>query len=170
NKGKFGKDYEACDDMVEKKRWNRNLGLGKQKIFEVRKIYSDLNFIDTFLTEDFCREHKLFTFAFNNSKQNYEIASREFKQIKEKLLSALTNRGQPFIRVTNANYQNRGELYLIHQHDGVDLRHDYAEETLKNLHNIWKRPVALETKIDGNDKIHYFDGKTYQELSKGAEV
>ncbi len=170
NKGKFGKEYEACDDMVEKKRWNRNLGLGRQKIFEVRKIYSDLNFIDTFLTEDFCREHRLFTFAFNNSKQNYEIASREFKQIKEKLLSALTNRGQPFIRVTNANYQNRGELYLVHQHDGVDLRHDYAEETLKNLHNIWKLPVALETKVDGNDKIHYYDGKTYQELSKGAEV
>ncbi len=170
NKGKFGKDYDDCDDMVEKKRWNRNLGLGRQKIFEVRKIHSDLTFIDTFLTEDFCREHKLFTFAFNTGKQNYEIASREFKAIKSKLLDSLTNRGQPFISVTNANYQNRGELYLIHEHHGIDLRPDYAQETLKNLHLIWKRPVAIETRVDGAEKILYFEGKTYQELDKNREV
>ncbi|MCB1215547.1 MAG: SpoVR family protein, partial [Deltaproteobacteria bacterium] len=28
NKGKFGKDYEDCKDMVERKRWNKDLGLG----------------------------------------------------------------------------------------------------------------------------------------------
>jgi len=170
NKGKFGKEYEDCDDMVEKKRWNKNLGLGRQKIFEVRKIYSDLTFIDTFLTEDFCREHKLFTFAYNPNKQAYEIASREFKAVKGKLLDALTNRGQPFISVTNANYQNRGELYLVHEHHGIDLRPDYAEETLKNLHIVWKRPVAIETKVDGSEKILYYDGKAYQELDKNREV
>jgi len=170
NKGKFGKDYDDCDDMVEQKRWNKNLGLGRKKIFEVRKVHSDLTFIDTYLTEEFCREHKLFTFGYNNAKQNYEIASREFRAIKAKLLDSLTNRGQPFISVTNANYQNRGELYLIHQHQGVDLRPDYAQETLKNLHLVWKRPVAIETKVDGGDKILYYDGKTYQELAKEREV
>ncbi len=170
NKGKFGKEYDDCDDLVERKKWNKNLGLGRKKIFEVRKIYSDLNFIDTFLTQDFCRDHRLFTYAYNNSKQIFEISSREFKQIKDKLLYSLTNRGQPFIDVTNANHQNRGELYLVHQHDGVDLRMDYAQETLKNLFKIWKRPVAIETVYDGNSKIFYFDGKTQQEIAKKAEV
>ena len=170
NKGKFGKDYDDCDDLVEKKKWDKNLGLGRQKIFEVRKIYSDLNFIDTFLTQDFCREHKLFVYAYNNAKQNFEISSRDFAAIKRKLLDSLTNRGQPFVDVSNANYQNRGELYLLHHHDGVDLRVDYAQETLKNLFLIWKRPVAIESKDEGQEKIYYYDGKSQQEIRKNAEV
>ncbi len=170
NKGKFGKEFDECDDLVERRRWNKNLGQGRKKIFEVRKIYSDLNFMDTFLTQDFCREHKLFVYAFNDSKQTYEITSREFKLIKEKLLYSLTNRGQPFIRVSNANYQNRGELYLVHQHEGVDLRVDYAQETLKNLFTIWKRPVGIETTVEGAAKIFYYDGKAHQEIKKTAEV
>src|SRR5581483_4543791 len=36
NKGKFGKEYDECDDMVAKDRWDKKLGLGRQKIFEVR--------------------------------------------------------------------------------------------------------------------------------------
>jgi stage V sporulation protein R len=170
NKGKFGKEYDECNDMVERKRWNKNLGLGRKKIFEVRKIHSDLTFIDTFLTQDFCREHQLFVYAFNDSKQYYEISSRDFKAIKEKLLYSLTNRGQPSISVVNANYKNRGELYLIHQHEGVDLRLDYAQETLKNLYRLWKRPAAIETVIDGTEKILYYDGTAHQELRKTAEV
>jgi len=169
NKGKFGKDYDDCDDMVERKRWDKKLGLGRQKIFEVRKIYSDLNFIDTFLTQDFCREHRLFVYAFNQSRNNFEISSREFQMIKEKLLYSLTNRGQPFIDISNANYQNRGELYLLHNHDGIDLRPDYTQETLKNLFSIWKRPVAIETMVEGNAKIFYYDGKGHQELRKNQE-
>jgi len=170
NRGKFGKEYDECEDMVERKRWNRNLGLGRQKIFEVRKIHSDLTFIDTFLTQDFCREHRLFVYAFNDSKQQYEISSREFQMIKEKLLNSLTNRGSPSISVVNANYKNRAELYLFHKHEGVDLRPDYAQETLQNLYFLWKRPVAIETMIDGVAKILYYDGTAHQELRKTAEV
>lgn len=170
NKGKFGKEYEECDDLVERKKWDKNLGLGSQKIFEVRKIYSDLNFIDSFLTQEFCRDHRLFAYAYNPSKEVFEISTREFKQIKEKLLFSLTNRGTPFIDVVNANYQNRGELYLIHNHEGIDLRLDYAQETLKNLFSIWKRPVAIETLSEGKEKIYYYDGKSHQELAKNREV
>jgi stage V sporulation protein R len=38
DRGKFGKEYDECDDMVAKARWDKKLGLGKQKIFEVRKV------------------------------------------------------------------------------------------------------------------------------------
>ena len=55
-------------------------GLGREKIFEVRQIHNDLTFIDAFLTLDFCREHKLFTFGYNESTEYYEIESREFPQ------------------------------------------------------------------------------------------
>ncbi|MEX0977923.1 MAG: SpoVR family protein, partial [Pirellulales bacterium] len=76
NKGRFGKDYDDCDDMVAKREWDTQAGLGREKIFEVRRIYNDLTFIDTFLTLDFCREHKLFKFGYNPDSEYYEIESR----------------------------------------------------------------------------------------------
>ena len=62
NKGKFGKEYDECDDYYEKKNWDKKLGLGRKKIFEVRKIYNDITFIDTFLTQEFCQENQLYTY------------------------------------------------------------------------------------------------------------
>ena len=42
NKGKFGKEYERCDDLQEKQHWDRQLGLGREKLFEIRKLYNDV--------------------------------------------------------------------------------------------------------------------------------
>lgn len=145
NKGRFGKDYDECEDLVAKRAWNTEAGLGRQKIFEVRRIHNDLTFIDEFLTLDFCREHKLFSFGYNAESNAYEIESREFPKIKQRLLFSLTNRGRPAIAVRDANYKNRGELFLEHQYTGVELQLDYARDTLASLHTLWKRPVHIET-------------------------
>jgi stage V sporulation protein R len=163
NKGKFGKAWDECDDLQERKHWDRKLGLGRQKIFEVRKIYNDLMFIDEFLTEDFAVENKLFTFEYNKQAGEYVIASREFKAIKDKLLFQLTNWGNPFIRVENGNYENRGELYLVHQHEGLDLKLDMAKDTLRNVQRIWSRPVHLETVVDKRRKVMTYDGRKHSE-------
>jgi stage V sporulation protein R len=166
NKGKFGKDYDECEDMVERKRWNKNLGLGRKRIFEARKLYNDLTFIDTFLTPEFCSEHKLFAYDYNKNANTYEITSREFKKIKEKLLFSLTNAGQPIIEVTDGNYKNRGELYMTHRHEGVDLKLDWLQEVLNNLYEIWTRPVSIETKLEGASRIYSFDGTEQKDFRK----
>ncbi|MCA9962378.1 MAG: SpoVR family protein [Anaerolineales bacterium] len=153
NRGAFGPEYEQCDDLEAKQNWDLQLGLGRTKLFEVRRIYNDVGFIDTFMTEDFARRHKLFTFAYNDESKSYEIASREFQAIKQKLLFQLTNFGQPIIDVVDANYANRGELYLVHRHEGIDLDVPFAEATLSNLHKIWGRPVHMETIVDGKIKL-----------------
>lgn len=163
NKGKFGKEYDECDDIAAKRAWDKQLGLGRQKIFEVRKLYNDVTFIDEFLTPEFVLENKLFTFRYNRDSDLYEIASREFKEIKEKLLFRLTNFGQPFIYVEDGNYNNRGELYLRHRHEGVDLKMDYARDTMRNLHKIWTRPIHLETLIDDKKRLLSFDGSDFTE-------
>lgn len=163
NKGKFGKAWDECDDLSERKRWDRKLGLGRQKIFEVRRIYNDLTFIDEFLTEDFAIEQKMFTFEYNKQAGEYVIASREFKAVKEKLLFQLTNWGNPFIRVENANYENRGELYLFHKHEGLDLKLDHAKDTLRNVQRIWNRPVHIETVVDKRRKVLTYDGRKHSE-------
>lgn len=163
NKGKFGKEYNECTDMRERKLWDRKLGLGRQKIFEVRKLYNDVMFIDEFLTPEFCAEHKLFVFAYNVSADRFEIASREFEKIKRQLLFQLTNFGYPIIHVVDANFKNRGELLLKHSHEGVDIKIDWAKETLKALHRVWQRPAAIETVLDGVPKIISYDGKDFHE-------
>jgi stage V sporulation protein R len=163
NKGKFGKEYEECDDIAAKRNWDRQLGLGRQKIFEIRKLYNDVTFIDEFLTPEFVIDNKLFTFRYNRDTDLYEIASREFREIKEKLLFRLTNFGQPFIYVEDGNYNNRGELYLRHRHEGVDLKMDYARDTMRNIHKIWSRPVHLETVIDEKRRLLAFDGSDFTE-------
>ena len=108
NKGKFGKDYEECDSIEEKKDWDKNLGLGREKIFEVRRIYNDVTFIDTFLTEEFCHAQKMFAYKFDPEQNAYVISGRDFKKVKQQLLFSLTNFGQPLIYVREANYENRG--------------------------------------------------------------
>jgi len=158
NKGQFGPEWDECDDYEAKRRWDKDLGLGRQKIFEVRRIHNDVTFIDTFLTQDFCKRHKLFSFKHNDQNDLYEIESREFKKIKERLLFNLTNFGQPIIRVKDGNYRNRGELYLTQEHFGVDLRLDYAQDTIRHLHRLWTRPVHLETTVDGRATLLSFDG------------
>jgi stage V sporulation protein R len=163
NKGKFGKEWEECEDIEAKRNWDRQTGLGRRKLFEVRRFHNDITFIDEFLTPEFALDQKLFTFQYNRDTDLYEIASREFEEIKQKLLYRLTNFGQPFISVEDANYGNRGELYLRHRHEGIDLRLDYARDTLRNLHRIWSRPVHLETVIDEKKRLLSFDGRDYGE-------
>lgn len=163
NKGRFGKEYNECNDMREKKNWDRKLGLGREKIFEVRKLYNDVMFIDEFLTPEFCAENKMFVYAFNVSADRYEIATREFEKIKQQLLFQLTNFGYPIINVVDGNYKNRSELLLKHNHEGADLKMDWAKETLKALFRIWKRPVHIETIMEGAPKILSFDGTEHQE-------
>jgi len=158
NKGRFGKEYDECDDMVAKRDWDTAAGLGRRKIFEVRKIHNDLTFIDTFLTLEFCREHKLFSFGYNEDSNYYEIESREFPKIKERLLFGLTHRGQPFITVREGNYKNRGELFLGHEFNGVELQTAYARDTLVNLQRLWGRPVHIETVLEGHKTILSYDG------------
>jgi stage V sporulation protein R len=158
DKGQFGPEWEECDDWEAKRKWDKGLGLGRRKIFEVRKIHSDVTFIDTFLTPEFCKRHRLFSYAYNDQHETYEIESREFRKIKERLLFGLTNFGQPIIRVTDGNYKNRGELYLTQEHFGLDLRLDLAQDTLRHLHRLWTRPVHLETVVEGRATLLSFDG------------
>ncbi len=163
NKGKFGKDYDDCDDMVLKAKWDKKLGLGRQKIFEVRKVCNDVTFIDEYITEEFVERQKLYTYNFNRRTNQYEIAERDFKKVKEKLLFQLTNRGQPYMYVVDGNFQNKGELLLSHKHQGLDLDVRWSRETMRALHEIWRRPVNVETEVDGQKKLYSYQAGEFAE-------
>ena len=164
NRGMFGKDYNECPNMKDKLAWDTKLGKGREKIFEVRKSHNDISFIDEFLTPDFCERQQLFTYKYNPRSGRFEIDSKDFQAIKQKLLGQLTNFGQPIIEVEDGNYMNRKELLLNHVHYGVDLDVNFANETLRNLFAIWRRPVNLKTKYEEKEVIFHFDGKEFKPI------
>ncbi|MBW2458964.1 MAG: SpoVR family protein, partial [Deltaproteobacteria bacterium] len=84
-------------------------------------------------------------------------------EVKRKLLFQLTNFGNPIIYVLDANYENRGELLLEHEHQGVDLDKNYAEATLMALERCWKRPVCVATEIEEKPTLLRYDGKEQTE-------
>ena len=163
NTGRFGKEYNECEDMHEKHKWDKNLGLGRQKIFEVRRTHNDVSFIDEFFTPEFCERQQLFTYKFNPRTGRNEIETRDFQDIKNKLLNQLSNFGSPVIEVESGNFANRGELLLRHVHRGVDLDFGYASDTLRNLFALWKRPVNIVSKQEEQNITLSFDGKEFKQ-------
>jgi len=158
DRGRHGSDWDACDDFRAREEWDTGAREGIDRIFEVRRHYNDVTFIDEFLTADFVRRHGLFTYEFDPRARKYIIADRDFHAVKEKLLFMLTNFGQPAIELVDANYLNRGELLLVHRFEGVPLKLDAALETLENLQAIWKRPVNLETVLEEAPVALSYDG------------
>src|SRR5690606_34674335 len=159
NRGQFGREWEACDDLSARRSWDTKTGQGREKIFEVRRDYNDVTFIDEFLTEEFCREHRMFVYKYNKRTNQYEIDNRDFATIKKKFLFQLTHLSQPIISVVDGNYRGEGELLLTNLYEGAELQAGYMQATMENLYQIWKKPVNLATVMDGEGKIYTFDGK-----------
>ncbi len=170
NKGRYGKEFDDCEDLVERARWDRKLGLGREKIFEVRRFCNDVTFIDNYLTEEFCHEQKLFLYDYNPKTGMYQISDREFRKVKQRLLFQLTNLGQPIISVTDGNFRNKGELLLKHDPQGLELKHDYARETLRNIQQIWGRPINLETVVDEKLRLISYNGEEFEEKDIADKV
>ncbi|MCB0414805.1 MAG: SpoVR family protein [Bdellovibrionales bacterium] len=165
DRGQFGKEWSECENMVERSQWDKQLGLGEKKIFEVRRTHNDVTFIDEFLTEEFCVENKMFVYKFNKRTNQYEIDTRNFKEIKAKLVFQLTNSGQPIIKVLDGNYEGKGELLLDHLHVGVDLQPSYMKETMANVYKLWKKPIHVKTTMEDDPKMYTFDGEDLKETS-----
>jgi len=163
DRGQFGPEWEACENMAERAHWDRRAGLGLKKIFEVHRIHCDATFLDEFLTPEFCVEQRLFVTKEDPATHKPTFSSRQFSEIKQALLFHFTNGGRPVIELVDSNYANRGELLLRHRHVGVDLRWDWAGEVLENLTLLWRRPVRLETVRKGKPVRLGHDGSDASE-------
>jgi stage V sporulation protein R len=158
NHGRFGAEYQRCDDPELRRTWSRPTGQGRAKVFEVRRIFNDISFLDEFVTPEFAEEQKMFVYGQDPQTGKLVIVDRDYRKVKSQLLEALTNFGQPIIKVVDGNHGNRGELYLVHDWVGTDLDADQAALTMKNLHALWQRPVHLETQWEGKRTLLSFDG------------
>src|SRR5699024_3349518 len=80
--------------------------------------------------------------------------STDYEDVKKKLLLQFTNFGKPTITVRDGNYNNRNELLLAHQYNGVMLDIEQARQTLQRVFDLWGRPVNVKTivkEVDDRD-------------------
>lgn len=148
DRGQHGPAWEGLTDLGAKERYDDRSKAGRDRIFEVRRIYNDVNFIDEFLTEEFVERHRMYRYRRDPQTGQIRIVSRDWEQVKQQLLYRITNMGQPFMYVVDGNYRNRGELYLAHQWNGLDLDMAQAVDVLRNLRIIWGRPVHCQARVE----------------------
>ncbi|WP_369684417.1 SpoVR family protein [Haloarchaeobius sp. HME9146] len=132
-------------DSVEEALADVDYSRGWDRMREVCRSHNDVTFIDEFLTQEFIDENEYFTYEFSHATGQYRVASQDASDVKKKLLLHFTNFGKPTIAVYDGNYNNRNELLLGHQYNGVMLDIKQAKQTLERVFELWGRPVNLMT-------------------------
>jgi len=118
---------------------------GWEEIKEIRETHNDVMFIDEFLTQEFVDAEDYFTYEYRIADEENQIASRDVEDVKKKLLLQLTNFGKPKVEVVTGNWNNAGELLLLHRYNGVVMEYNKIHSVLERMYEMWGRPVNLAT-------------------------
>jgi stage V sporulation protein R len=171
DKGQHGPEWEHMTDRHQRAAYDDHTMKGWDKVLEVAHLYNDYDFINTFLTPEMVMKMKLYNWDLKTSDWNPNdpnagppiLTSRDYHQVKGRILAGLANGGQPLIKGINANYKNKGELLLEHivsaEDPNPDLKQDYAEQTLHNIAEMWGQAVHLDTVMTAREVVEaHWDG------------
>jgi stage V sporulation protein R len=146
----------------EMEKFGRKGNEGREKIFEVREIESDVSFLRNYLTEELCEELDLFVYELVEDEE-WTITEKHWERVRNQLVANMTNFGFPYIEVLDGDYNGNRELYLRHAFEGVELDSKYARKTLEYVQQLWGRPVHLETVVDDERVVMHYDGEDHDE-------
>ncbi len=165
NKGRFGRAYTECENAQEKANWDKKVGLGHQKVFEVREVHNDVTAIQEFIDQEFCDKYEFFVwkkFPRQDGGVDYRIQSRDVKDVKKMLIERYINGGRPDIRLVDPNFAGKRIFMLEHQWDGRPLHPSNTRRTMVPLWRLWnnfgmasKSPVALSTRDKNDNEVVY---------------
>jgi stage V sporulation protein R len=155
NKGRFGTEYDECKNMKLKEDWDKKLGLGHEKVLEVRKYCNDFTALAEFFTPEFCDKYEFYEWKHYPTGE-YILEDRDPKRIRKKLMMKYLNGGLPDIRLVDQNLRGQRIMLLQHVWDGRQMYAPYARATLESLRMLWGNPVCLATKDANGEEIVYF--------------
>lgn len=136
-------------------------GSGREKIFEVREMESDISFIRNYLTKELVKREDMYLFEKQGS--DYVISDKDYTQVRDQLISMRVNGGFPYLTVENGDYLRNGELYIKHGHEGTELDLQYLENVLQYIYQLWGRTVHIETYVEEKKILYTYNGqKTYR--------
>ena len=152
DRGRFGPDFDECQDPHQRAYWDTEANLGNDKIFEVRANYSDRSAVELFFRDELIHEQELYLYQEQVDPQTGEIieviVENRPEVLRSMLKRSLTLYGTPVMYVKDGNYNNNRELYLVHVRDPYspfELDDRYEQATLEKIVYLWGRPVHLET-------------------------
>lgn len=135
---------------------------GRERLFEVREVESDVSLLRNYLTEELCEELDLFVYELVDEEE-WTITEKRWERVRDQLVANMTNFGFPYIEVADGDYHGNRELFLRHRFEGSELDLRYARKTLENCQTLWGRPVHLETVVDDEPTTLHYDGSEHSE-------
>ncbi len=117
---------------------------GLERAFAIREQDDDFSFIRNYLTEDLAHELQLFCYEADRDG-GVEAVGADMNELRDTILAPKYNFGAPAIAVRHV--RTDGTLELDHESDadgrGLDLKR--AERVIEYIHQLWRRPVQLDT-------------------------
>jgi stage V sporulation protein R len=132
-------------------------GSGREKMFEVREIESDISFLRNYLTKDLVMREDMY--LFQKQGKEYKVVDKQWEHVRDQLVGMRVNGGFPYLTVNDGDYLKNGELYLKHWFEGIELDLKYLEKVLPYVYQLWGRPTHMETVIEGRNMLFTYDGK-----------
>lgn len=148
-KSRYEELGEALIDVDYSRGWDR--------MREIRETHNDVMFIDEFMTQEFVDAENYFTYEYRVPHEQHEIASRDVEDVKKKLLLQFTNFGKPTVEVAGDNYNNSGELLLMHRYNGIVMDMEKMKNVMERIFELWGRPINLVTvgKYVSDEELDY---------------
>lgn len=141
----------------EREKYGRPGGEGKQKIFEVRAMENDISFLRNYLTKELVDDMDLY--LYKKVGYDWKVNQKDWEKVRDGLVSNLTNCGFPHIVVQDGDFNKKGELYLKHYFEGVELDVFYLEKTLPHVYSLWGKTLHLETRLDNKPVLFSYNGE-----------
>lgn len=156
---KIFEDIEERYDNPSEKMKKRGVqpGSGREKMFEVREIESDISFLRNYLTKDLVMREDMY--LFQKQGKDYKVVDKQWENVRDQLVSMRVNGGFPYLTVNDGDYLKNGELYLKHWFEGIELDLKYLEKVLPYVQQLWGRSVHIETIVEGKNMLFTYDGK-----------
>ncbi|WP_057767718.1 SpoVR family protein [Cytobacillus praedii] len=133
-------------------------GSGREKMFEVREIESDISFLRNYLTKDLVMREDMY--LFQKQGKDYKVVDKQWENVRDQLVNMRVNGGFPYLTVNDGDYLKNGELYLKHWFEGIELDLKYLEKVLPYVQQLWGRSVHMETIVEGKNMLFTYDGKS----------
>src|SRR6185312_9790931 len=83
----------------EQERLGRKLGMGRQKVFEVRELENDVSFLRNYLTEDLIKDLDLY--LYKKEGDDWVVAEKNWQKVRDSIVTSMTNFGYPYLVVEN---------------------------------------------------------------------
>jgi stage V sporulation protein R len=168
--------YKVLEDI--ERRWDnpteeervklgRQPGQGRKKLFEVRETDNDISLLRNYLTKDLVEDLDLY--LYHKEGDEWVISEKNWEKVRDGVVASMTNFGQPYITVYDADLNGNTELLLTHHHEGQDLDLVYTEKTLEYLYYIWSRPVHLDTVLEEQPVRFSYNGDKHARTDLDAD-